>query len=109
MKMKALIVSAMVLAAMTATAWAGEVSQGRYIGMEAASAQMTIEEYDTNFTAAYPYGTPTGIITRFDVSTAKIGIHPEAGDILRIAYDEKGDTKRAIKVMNVSKQDLRKK
>ena len=29
--------------------------------------------------------------------------------ILRIAYKVKGDNKMAIKVMNVSKQDLRKK
>ena len=43
------------------------------------------------------------------MATALIGMEPTAGDILRIAYDVKGAEKIAIRVMNVSKQDLRKK
>jgi hypothetical protein len=37
-----------------------------------------------------------------------IGIPPEAGDVLRIAYDVKGTDRVALRVMNVTKQDLRK-
>ena len=36
-------------------------------------------------------------------------IPPEPGDILRIAFVVEGEKKKAAKVMNVSKQDLRKK
>ncbi|MFH1984248.1 MAG: hypothetical protein ABIL58_20595 [Pseudomonadota bacterium] len=109
MKTRALVITAILLAAMTATAWAGEVSQGRFISASQSPAKFTLEEYDTNFSKDHPYGVPTGIVSQYDVSKAKVGITPQAGDILRIAYEEKGDVKRAVKVMNVSKQDLRKK
>jgi hypothetical protein len=33
---------------------------------------------------------------------------PEAGDILRISYVIEGNSKVALKIMNVSKQDLKK-
>lgn len=68
-----------------------------------------MEEYDTVFTKAMPYGHPTGIVSEFDCRTAKIGLRPEPGDILRIAYEIQGDRKVALKVMNVSKQDLHQK
>ena len=108
MKTKIILMLTICLAAAGSAVWAGEeVSQGRFIGAEAG--RLTIEEYDVNFSAENPYGMPTGIISEYDVSKAKIGIQPEAGDILRIAYDDNGEVKRATKVMNVSKQDLRKK
>ena len=103
------IIISLILAVLAGTVWAGEVSQGRFISADPAPAMFTIEEFDTNFNAQNPYGTPTGIVTKYDVSTAKIGIHPDPGDILRIAYEENGEARRAFKVMNVSKQDLRKK
>jgi hypothetical protein len=90
-------------------AWAGEVSQGRFISAGGSPASFTIEEYDINFSKENPYGTPTGIVSQYDVSQARIGIPPEPGDILRIAYEEQGDVKRATRVMNVSRQDLRQK
>jgi hypothetical protein len=108
MKTRAIMIT-LILVLLTATAWAGEVCQGRLISAGQAPAVFTIEEYDTNFGVKNPYGVPTGIINRYDVSAARIGIPPEPGDILRIAYEENGETRRAIKVMNVSKQDLRKK
>lgn len=104
------LASALVLAVLfCSAAWAGMVAQGKCIEYDQVAKTIKIEEYDTHFTPENKYGTPTGTITVFDVSEAKIGIVPEAGDILRIAYS--GDTKKymAVKVMNVSKQDLFKK
>jgi hypothetical protein len=69
---------------------------------------LVLEEYDTNFSTENPYGTPTGIMSEFDVAKAKIGIKPEPGDILRIVYTDQSGQMKALKVMNVSKQNLRK-
>lgn len=110
MKKTVAVISVLLLATALATAaFAAEVAQGRCITNE--SGTIVLEEYDTNKTPANKnYGNPTGIESTFDVSAAQIGIPPEPGDILRIAYDGvSGNVKRAIKVMNVSKQDLSKK
>jgi hypothetical protein len=88
---------------------AAEVSQGRVISVTTEPAQVILEEYDINFSPEAPYGNATGIVTRYDLSRAKIGLTPEPGDILRIAYVIEGEKNLALKVMNVSKQDLRKK
>jgi alpha-L-arabinofuranosidase len=94
---------------LTGTAMAGEVSQGKCIQYNNDQKVLTIEEYDINFSKEAPHGKPTGIVSEFDCSKAKIGLKPEPGDIVRIAYDIKSDKKIAVKVMNVSKQDLMKK
>ena len=91
------------------TALAAEVSQGKTLSFDAAAKRIQIEEYDTNFSPTTPYGHPTGIVSEYDLSKAKVGIHPDNGDVVRIAYRIDGDLKVALKVMNVSKQDLRKK
>ncbi|EGJ49076.1 hypothetical protein [Desulfocurvibacter africanus] len=91
-----------------ASAYAGEVAQGKCLNYTKGGT-LVIEEYDTNFTPEMKYGHPTGIESSFDASKAKVGMIPEPGDILRIAYDADGSSKRATKIMNVSKQDLRKK
>ena len=111
MKRNMLLFALVLVAAvgLASTAPAAEVSQGKVIQVTKDPARVTIEEYDINFSKAAPYGQPTGITTVFDLSTAKIGIPPEAGDVLRIAYVVEGSTNKALKVMNVSKQDLRKK
>ena len=92
-----------------AVSFAAEVTQGKCLSYDQAAKVITVEEYDTNFDKENKYGKPTGIVSEFDVSNAKIGIEPTADDILRIAYTVDGDAKKAIKVMNVSKQDLMKK
>ena len=45
----------------------------------------------------------------FDLTEARVGLTPEPGDTIRIAYQEEDGVYRAVKVMNVSKQDLRQK
>ena len=88
---------------------AGEVSQGKCLEFDQATHVIKIEEFDTNITPDAPYGKSTGNQLAFNVAKAKIGIPPQPGDVLRIAYKVEGDAKMASKVMNVSKQDLRKK
>ena len=107
MKIRITILSILVLFLATG-AWAGEVTQGRFVQTGATPTVLVLEEYDTNFTDENRYGTPTGIMSEFDVSQPKIGIKPEPGDILRIVFTDQGGLLKAIKVMNVSKQDLRK-
>ena len=97
------------LVALAGPAAAADVSQGKCIQYDKQSAIITLEEFDTQFSAQDPYGRPTGVKSAFDVSGAEIGILPEPGDILRLAYRVEGDRKVALRVMNVSKQDLRKK
>jgi len=104
-----LMFTALLLMVIAGTASAAEVSQGKCIRFDQAAKQITIEAYDTQFSSQFPYGRPTGEKQVFDVSGAVIGIHPEPGDILRLAWVNKNDGKSALKVMNVSKQDLRKK
>ncbi|MEE4111269.1 MAG: hypothetical protein V2I40_00550 [Desulfobacteraceae bacterium] len=89
---------------------AAEVSQGKCVQFDEPNKRITIESYDIQFSSQFPYGRPTGEKEVFDVSKAAIGIRPEAGDILRLAWVNDGNTvKSALKVMNVTKQDLRKK
>ena len=91
-------------------ALAAEVVQGECIEYNSEAKIIKVKEYDTIKTEQKKnYGNPTSIESEFDVSEAKIGKTPEPGDILRIAYQIEGNKKMAIKVMNVSKQDLMKK
>jgi hypothetical protein len=71
-------------------------------------ATIKVNEYDINITNDKPNGNPTGTITEFEISDAMIGAKPEKGNILRIAFIEEGGKKKALKIMNVTKQDLRK-
>ncbi|MBF0120940.1 MAG: hypothetical protein HQK79_19090 [Desulfobacterales bacterium] len=91
--------------------FAGEVVQGKCIqyNTDGGKKIVKLEEYDTNFSKEARYGKSTGIVSEWDISNAKIGMKIEAGDILRMAFKVDGNNKNVIKVMNVSKQDLRKK
>ncbi|GAB6909685.1 conserved exported hypothetical protein [Desulfosarcina cetonica] len=104
-----LMVIAIAVGLMGSPVMAAEVSQGKCIQYDEATHKLTIEAYDTQFSKEFPYGQSTGATEIFDVSTAAIGIHPEPGDILRLAWVEKDSVRSGLKVMNVSKQDLRKK
>jgi len=107
------------LALLAGAALAAEVAQGRCIAYDTAARTITIEEYDINFSKEHPYGVSTGTVSTYDVKDARIGLTPEPGDILRIAYEIHGDKRAslvayqsfgdrrvAVKVMNVSKQSL---
>lgn len=112
MKGKAIFLCIAALAAVfcvTSVAAAAEVCQGKCVSYNKDDKMITVEEYNLNFSQENPYGEPTGATASYSVGAAKIGIPPEPGDILRIAYEVKGTDRVALKVMNVSKQDLRKK
>ncbi|MFN3534653.1 MAG: hypothetical protein ACK4WB_04615 [Desulfatiglandales bacterium] len=94
---------------LSSLAMGAEVSQGKCIKYDREQNIVVIEEYNTNFSKEYPYGRPTGQVSTFRTDKAKIGILPSPGDILRIAYQVKGTERLALKIMNVSKQDLRSK
>ena len=44
----------------------------------------------------------------FNLANAKVGLTPDPGDVIRVAYTAEGNSLLALKLMNVSKQDLRK-
>lgn len=102
----AALAASMLLAA--AAVQAQDVAQGKCLSFDKAAKTLTLDEYDTNFSKENPYGKSTGIETTFDLAGAKIGLEPEAGNILRIAYMNEGEKKAAVKVMNITKQDLKK-
>lgn len=87
--------------------FAAEVIQGKCIDYKAGEV-IIVEEYDTNFSTS-KYGNPTEKEIEFDITNAEIGITPQNGDIIRLAYVLQGDKKTALKVMNVTRQDLMKK
>jgi hypothetical protein len=103
------LLAVMMLFCLSSAAFAGEVSQGKCVAYDVEKKTVSIDEYNLNFTKEHPYGEPTGVISVYDVSTAQIGLKPEPGDILRASYKVNGDKKTCLKLMNVSKQDLRKK
>jgi hypothetical protein len=100
--------SLIVSLALAGSAMASMVSQGKCLSYDEAKKIIVMEEYDTNFTKN-KHGQPTGKQSTYDASKALIGVEPKAGDILRIAYTEKDGKKVAIRVMNVTRQDIMKK
>ena len=111
MKSKVLLYVAAVLLVLCVAAptMADTVAQGKCVSYDQDKKIIVIEDYDTNFSPENKYGKPTGKQSTYNVADALIGANPTAGDILRIAYEEKGADRVAVRVMNVSKQDLMKK
>ena len=110
--MKKTMIFLMVLLGVTVMAsgiWAAEVSQGKCLQYDEEKKLITIQEYDLNFSQDQPYGQPTDAKSVYNAARAGIGASPKQGDILRIAYEVKGTERVAVKVMNVTKQDLMKK
>lgn len=97
--------AALILAAFAATALAGEVFQGVAVSYDAAAKKLVLKNTEPDRNKVPKDMTEVA----FDVSQAKIGLPPAAGDKVRVAYDKQGDKLVALKVMNVTKQDLRKK
>lgn len=95
---------------MVSAALAADVAQGKVLSMDAATNILTIEEFDTHKSADHPYGRPTGVTSEYKIEKQTlIGIKPQPGDVVRIAYKTQGTDRVAVRIMNVSKQDLRKK
>ncbi|MBI5491128.1 MAG: hypothetical protein HY905_27600 [Deltaproteobacteria bacterium] len=46
---------------------------------------------------------PPNAELRFDIADAELNAKPEAGDVVRIAYDQDGSTLRATRVMRLPK------
>ncbi len=111
MKSKVLFYMAAVLLVLclAAPAMADTVAQGKCVSYDQDKKIIVIEDYDTNFTKENKYGTPTGKQSTYNAANALIGATPAPGDVLRIAFEEKGADRVAVRVMNVSKQDLMKK
>jgi hypothetical protein len=89
--------------------WAAEVSQGKCLQYDEEKKLITVQEYDVNFGKDHPHGQPTDAKSVYSAANAEIGASPKPGDILRIAYEVKGTERVALRVMNVTKQDLMKK
>ena len=100
-----ILAAVMALTGFAGLALAGEVFQGVAVSFDPAANKLVLKnsEPDKNKVPK------TMTEVTFDTSTAKIGLAPAAGDKIRVAYDQKGDKLMAVKVMNVTKQDLRKK
>jgi hypothetical protein len=103
------LVGIVVLLFCVSVTYGAEVAEGKVLKIEKDGTLVTIEEYDINFSKEYPYGHPTGVQSVYSLSNALIGMTPAVGDILRIAYEVKGKERMAVRVMNITKQDLMKK
>ncbi len=89
-------------------ATAAEVAEGKCISYDKDKKTCVIDEYDTNISPEHKYGKPTGKQSTYDLTGTLIGIPPSPGDIVRIAYDQKDNQRHAIRIMNVSKQNIMK-
>lgn len=98
-----------VIICLSVPALAAEVAQGKTIAYDKDKQTLIIEEYDTTKSKENPYGKSTGKQMTFNLAEALVGATPEPGNIVRVAYQEKGPEKIAVRVMNVTKQDLMKK
>jgi hypothetical protein len=109
MKRNALIGIVLIVALLSCVSKTAEVAEGKVVKMEKSGTLVTIDEYNIDFSKEYPYGHPTGVQAVYNLSNALIGFTPAVGDILRIAYEMKGNERMAVRVMNITKQDLMKK
>jgi hypothetical protein len=109
MKRNVLIGLVLIVALLSCVSQTAEVAEGKVVKMEENGTLLTIDEYNIDISKQYPYGHPTGVQSAYNLSNAMIGMPPAVGDILRIAYEMKGKERMAIRVMNITKQDLMKK
>ncbi len=100
---------AMAVVLIIPAAMAAEVVQGKCVAIDEENKTYTIEIYDTTKDKEHPYGRSTGKTIVINYSEALVGKEPEVGDILRAAYRVEQTGNIAIKVMNLTKQDIMKK
>lgn len=97
------------LVLLASSAMAAEVAQGKTVTNDQNTKLITIDVYDTKFTPEHKYGSPTGKTQVFDLSNALIGKEAVPGDVVRIAYKVIDGKNKAIRIMNVTRQDIMKK
>jgi hypothetical protein len=102
------IVSVVLALCVAVPAMAASVAQGKCVSYDADKQVLVIDEFDIKFTPEHKYGQPTGKQLTFSTKDALVGITPQPGDICRIAYEAKDKENKAIRVMNVTKQDVMK-
>ncbi len=90
-------------------AMAAEVVQGKCVAVDEEKKTYTIEIYDTTKDEEHPYGKSTNKEIVLDYSKANVGKDPEVGNMLRAAYKVEGTDNMAIRIMNITKQDIMKK
>ena len=104
--MRIRLIAVLVVAAITALS-CSDGSQGRvYQGvcMKYSATDQILELKNTQ-----PQLNPIpGETAVFNLAYAKVGLTPDPGDVIRVAYKAEGNSLVALKLMNVSKQDLRK-
>jgi hypothetical protein len=107
------IAALVLVVGLTISANASMVSHGKCVSFDEAKNILVIEEYDLKTTPENKFGQPTGKQSTYDCADAMskrmVGPTPRPGDIIRIAYEEKGGQKIAIRVMNVTRTDIMKK
>ena len=96
LKVIILVSICLLLASSSRPVLAAEVVQGKCLAFDEAGHTMTLENEIDQAQVV------------FDLTLAKIGLVPEPGDVIRVAYKVDGSKNMAIKVMNVTKQNLRK-
>lgn len=102
------LVALLLVLGLSVPVMAAEVAHGKCVSFDADKKVVTIDEYDRAYTKESKYGKPTGKQLTFNAAEALIGIIPAPGDVLRIAYTKKGNDLMAVRIMNVSKQDIMK-
>jgi hypothetical protein len=90
-------------------ALAAEVVQGKCVSYDKEKKVLVIDEHDANITQEQKFGKSTGKQFTFTTADAVIGISPAPGDMIRVAYKVAGTENKAVRIMNVTKQDLMKK
>lgn len=103
------LIMALILACPAMAAPAANVAQGKVLAFDKEKHVLTIDDYNTDYTNEHRFGVSTGKQSTYDTTGSMIGIAPTVGDVVRIAFDEKDGKRHAIRIMNVTKQDLMKK
>jgi len=102
------LVALLLVLGLSVPVMAADVAHGKCVNFDEGKKLVTIDEYDRDFSKENKHGKPTGKQLTFNVADALIGITPVPGDVLRIAYTKKGNDLMAVRIMNLTKQDIMK-
>jgi hypothetical protein len=101
--MKQLVLIAMVMAAVGCSdVGQSRVYQGECLKFSAADKILELKNTQPQLN---PIPGETAV---FNLARATVGLSPGPGDVIRVAYEAEGNSLFALKVMNISKQDLSK-